>query len=81
MVYSQATTKAPDVLMLKGLLGGGSHALALINDQSLAVGESGKVRVGTSNVLVRCVAIRADSVNIQVGDAKEPQVLSLPKEK
>ncbi len=81
LVFSQVTTKAPDVLMLKGILGGNGHALALINDQSLAVGESGKVRVGTSNVLVRCLAIRADSVSIQVGDSGAPQVLSLRKEK
>jgi len=82
LVFRQTAPAAvPDVLTLKGILGGNGHALALINDQSLAVGESEKVRVGTSNVLVRCVAIDGESVRIQVGDSGEQQVLSLAKEK
>jgi hypothetical protein len=82
LVFRQTTaTTVPDVLTLKGILGGNGHALALINDRSLAAGESGKVRVGTSNVLVRCLEIRSDSVRIQVGDSGESQVLSLKKEK
>jgi hypothetical protein len=81
LVFPQTiATTVPDVLALKGILGGNGHALALINDQSLAVGESAKVRVGTSNVMVRCVAIQGDSVRIQVGDSGEQQVLSLRKE-
>ncbi len=82
LVFRQATVApAPDVLILKGILGGNGHALALINDQSLAVGEAAKVRVGTSNVLVRCIGIEKDSVRIQVGNSGEPQVLSLGKDK
>lgn len=82
LVFRQSTAApVPDVLMLKGILGGKGHAIALINDQSLAVGESAKVRVGTSNVLVRCLAIDGESVRIQVGDFAEQQALSLRKEK
>jgi len=80
LVFSQTiATSVPDVLTLKGFLGGNGHTLALINDQSLAVGDSAKVRVGTSNVLVHCIAIQGDSVRIEVGDSHAQQVLSLKK--
>ncbi|HEY2081442.1 MAG TPA: hypothetical protein VGI88_01565, partial [Verrucomicrobiae bacterium] len=56
-----------------------NHALVLINDQSLAVGESEKIRVGKTNILVRCLEIRDDSVRIQIVTSGEERVLSLKK--
>jgi hypothetical protein len=81
LVFPKITTAVPDTLMLKGILRSNGHIQALINDQSLKVGESARVRVATSNVLVRCLAIQNDSVRIQIGDSGELQELSLPKEK
>jgi hypothetical protein len=81
LVFAEARVVVPDVLTLKGISGVKGRALALINDQTLAVGESGKVRVGTTNVLVRCIEIRNDSVLIQIGESKEQRELSLRKEK
>jgi len=60
---------APSSLVLKGISSGGSRPLAMINDQTLAVGESAKVRVGTTNVTVRCLEISERSVRIQMVDS------------
>lgn len=81
LVFHETKTVVSDVLTLKGITGVKDHALALINNRSLAAGESAKVRVGSSNVLVRCLEIRSDSVRIQVGESGELRELSLLKEK
>lgn len=75
--YVSKPPPAPDTLVLKGISGTKGNALAMINDQLLAVGESARIRVGKTNVLVRCLAIRDDSVLIQVGDSEKPRELSL----
>lgn len=82
-VWRQLTvaTPVPDTLMLKGISGAGDRRFALINNQTLQRGESARVRLGTSNVVVRCLEIRADSVVVQVGESKEPVELSLPLRK
>jgi hypothetical protein len=43
----------------------------------LPVGESGKVRVGQTNVLVRCVAIATNSVRVEISGSGETQELWL----
>lgn len=69
-------TQAPQNLILKGLSGTGNHRFALINDATLAANEEGKVRVGTSNLIVRCLLINSNSVTIQVrGEATPRQLL------
>ena len=50
----------------------------LVNNESFTVGESAKVRVGTSNVLVRCLAIGERSVRIQIVDSGKELELHLP---
>ena len=80
-VFVENKVQVPDVLTLKGISGDKVHAFALINDQTLAAGEAGKVRVGNTNVLVRCVEIRNGSVLIRIGESKELLELSLRKEK
>ena len=64
--------------MLKSLALGGRQPLALINNVTLAVGEEAKVRVGTSNVLVRCLAISNAVVTVQVQGDPKPIELRLP---
>jgi len=80
-VYIAMPTPAPDTLELKGISGTKGHALVLINDQTLAVGETAKVRVGKTNMLIRCLEIRDDSARIQIVDSKEERNLSLGKSK
>jgi hypothetical protein len=72
---------APDRLLLKGISSTKDHPLALINDQTLAVGETAKVHVGTSNVIVRCIAVGNRSAKIQLVDSGRELELQLPPEK
>jgi hypothetical protein len=74
-----ALTPVPDQLTLVGISGTGKRRLALINDRALAENEEAKVRVGETNVTIRCVEIRVDSVVIQVVGAEEKQELPLRK--
>ncbi len=66
-----APRPAPTHLVLKGLSGTPSRRFALINDGTFMANESGKVRLGTSNVVIRCVEIRADAVLIEVAGEKK----------
>ncbi len=70
-------TSVPDTLKLKGISGAASRRFALINDTTLLKNEEGKVRVGSSNVLVRCLDIREKSVLIQVRGAAQTTELFL----
>jgi len=69
-------TAVPATLVLKGITAG---RFALINDQTLARNESGKVRIGTSNVVVKCLEIRDGSVLLQVEGSPQPTELFLPQ--
>jgi hypothetical protein len=80
-VYSGEPTAVPDTLVLKGISGFKGQAMVLINDRSFAVGESGKVRVAKTNILIRCLQIGDDSARIQIVDSGEQQELSLKKSK
>lgn len=68
MVYAR-TSAAPLRLVLKGVSMARNQRLALINDRTLAVGESARVRLGTTNILVRCLAIGARSARIELVDS------------
>lgn len=70
-------TAVPATLLLKGISTGRAGRLALVNDQTLARNESGKVRIGTSNVVVKCLEIRDSSVLLQVEGRPEPMELFL----
>src|SRR5207245_6217777 len=66
---------APDKLILKGISRTKTGFLALVNDNSFEPGESGKVRVGGTNITIRCLAISDNSVRIQiVGSSKEEEL-------
>lgn len=52
--------------MLKGLSETKAGRFALINDNTFALNEQGRVRLGDSNVLLRCVEIRTNAVVVQV---------------
>ncbi|HKQ39943.1 MAG TPA: thioredoxin family protein [Verrucomicrobiae bacterium] len=64
-------------LTLKRISGSGSKRLALINNQTLAVGESGKVRLGDGEVKVRVDEIRDKSVVVTVEGKPGRKELSL----
>jgi len=72
-----APTPVPDTLTLIGISGAGSRRLALINDRAFGANELGKVRVGKTNTLIRCLEVRDGSVVIQVDGSPEKQELLL----
>jgi hypothetical protein len=77
---SAAPTRVPDRLMLKGLSGNATRRFALINDCTLTQGEEGRVRVGNSSLLVRCVEVRVRSVMLRLEGASSLTELVLGEE-
>ena len=70
-------TLVPNTLTLKGISGTSKRRFALINDCTLAKNEEGKVRVGKTNVFVRCLEILEHSVVIQARGSPGKIELSL----
>ena len=62
MVLRPLPTAVPNRLTLKGISGAPGHRFALINDRTLEKNEEGKVRVGKTNVVVRCLDISDHSL-------------------
>ncbi len=68
---------APTTIKLEGILWG-NRPTAIINGRSFLVNDLGKVPLGNTNVVIRCLEIREKSVRIQnIGSGNE-QELSLP---
>lgn len=59
-------TPVPETLTLKGISGPPGRRLALVNDRTLELNEQGRVRVGTTNLTVRCLKISERSVVVQL---------------
>ncbi|MDB6109243.1 MAG: zinc-binding protein [Pedosphaera sp.] len=74
-VAARAPTPVPNTLTLKGISGTSQHRFALINDRTFEVMEKGRVRFGQTNVAIRCLEIRDNSVVIQAGGSNEKQEL------
>jgi len=70
-----------DRLILKSILHGGKAPTALINECTLGVGETGKVKLAGTNLVIRCKEIRTNSVVIEVvGSDKTEELKFKPKE-
>ena len=84
-VYNPAPPPVPDTLVLRGLLwvsGRQEQPVAIINNRTLGVNEEGKVRVGKTNVTIRCLAIRQDAVRIRIvgtGEERELRLKTAPR--
>jgi hypothetical protein len=74
---ARQATPVPETLALRGISGTSQRRFALINDATLEVNERARVRVGGSNVVLRCLEIAADSALVQVEGAPAPQRLRL----
>ncbi len=75
---STETVVAPIVqLALKGISGPANRRFALINNQTLAVGETAQVRIPNGQVKVHCWEIRNDSVIVSVEGDPEKKELKL----
>ncbi len=69
---------APDDLVLKGILWNPDRPMAIINGASLSRDDQARVRVGTTNVLIRCLSIGKNSVRIRLVASGQERELSLP---
>src|SRR5258706_3047481 len=68
-------TRVPETLVLKGISGSARRRFALINDCTLQQSETGKVRVGATNVVLQCVQIGRDSVVVRIrGEEKTTEL-------
>lgn len=80
MYYSYgAPAPLPDKLMLKNLSGLPHRRLAIINDRTFAVNDQATIKLAASNVVVRCLEIRTNSVLIEVEGAGAKRELFLPE--
>jgi Protein DA1 len=70
-------TAVPGSLRLKGIAGSPARRFALINDTTLVKNEEARIRVGATNVTVRCLDIHPRSVVIQVQGSTRPTELFL----
>ena len=68
-----------DSLALRSITGSGARRFVLINDQTLAVGEAGKVTLNGQKVLVRLVEIRDEQAVVQVQGESNPRLLVLER--
>jgi hypothetical protein len=74
--FAVRASPAPSTLLLKAVFWSENHPLALINDHTFGPGEKAKLRLGTTNILVECTAIRPDAVKIKVnGTDREEELL------
>lgn len=80
-IFSGAPTgPAPQYkeLALKSISGTGAKRLALINNATLGVGETGKVRLGAGEVKIRCDEIRDEAVIVTVEGKGKRELRILP---
>ena len=76
-VANPAPSPVPNTLVLRGIYWAQERPAAMINNRTLGVNEEGKVRVGKTNLTIRCMAIRQDSVRIRIVSSGEEQELRL----
>jgi hypothetical protein len=72
-----AAARTPSSLVLKGISWAQNRPLAVINDRTFGLNEQGKVQLGQSNVVIRCLAIRTNSAVVQIDGATGRQELFL----
>lgn len=70
-------SSVPDELVLKGLSGTGGRRFALINNATVQVGDETRVRVGTTNLWVKCLGISSNEVTLQVRGEPAPRQLRI----
>ena len=82
-LWQQTTvrTPVPDALTLRGIFVNAGRRFVLINDRTFERNEEAKVRLGSTNVLVRCLEIRDRSVLVRVAGSSAPIELALPPNK
>ena len=65
----------PDHLVLKGIFWSANRPVASVNGRLMAPGESVRIRLASSNVLVRCTSVTESEVEILLVDSGRKEVL------
>ncbi len=77
---SAKTAATADALLdLKGFSARPGFRLAIINDHSFGVGEEGEVNTPAGRIRIRCVAIKDDSVVVEIGGERRELQFRLKK--
>ena len=71
--------KLPEKLALQGITWSKTQPMAIINDQSFATMDQAGVRLAGTNLVIRCLEIRTNSVLIRFEDSGVKQELFLPE--
>ena len=74
---NQPAGARPATIKLDGIMWG-SRPVAIINGHSFLANDLNPVKVGGTNVTIRCLGIQKTSVRIQNVDSGKEQELSLP---
>ena len=79
VIYGRTNPPAParTIIKLDGIMWG-SRPVAIINGRSFLANDRNPVKVGGTNVNIRCLGIQKTSVRIQNVDSGKEQELSLP---
>jgi hypothetical protein len=77
--HTNPSASAPTTIKLQGILWG-STPTAIINGHSFAVNDLFKVKVGGTNVTIRCLSIQPSWVFIQNVDSGQEQQLQMSAE-
>lgn len=76
-VAPAAPAPAPNQLLLQGIIWSKTRPMAMINGRTFEANEEGQVRLGTTNMAVRCLVIRENEIEIQVTGSLERQTLRM----
>jgi hypothetical protein len=76
-VYARTNKPAPAVIKLDGIMWG-SRPVAIINGCSFLANDLSRVKLGETNVTIRCLGIQKTSVRIQNVNSGKEQELFLP---
>jgi len=77
---SRQPASLPEKLALKGISNGSGRRFAIINDRTFGVLDLARLQLAQTNLLIRCLEIRTNSVVIRIESTGERQELFLPKE-
>ncbi len=75
--YTTQTPSAPSGFILKGVSWTRERPLAVINNRTFELKEQGQVKIGGTNVLIRCLVIRQDGARIRILSSGEERELAL----
>jgi hypothetical protein len=78
---SKIVERTPDLTSVKvlGISGTADHLMAIINNHTFAEGDEGDVLTSSGRVHLRCVAIRPDSVTVEIGGHSQNLKLDIKK--